>query len=187
MTTEANALAHVIRLLAELDIPYMVTGSLASSVHGRPRTTHDADIVIDPPPDALERLVTDLMDAGFYVNAGVAREALRTRRQFNVIGAETGFKVDLILRKERPFSHEEFRRRRPARLAGESISVATPEDTILSKLEWAKKGGSERQLEDVAGVLAVQGAALDRGYIDRWAAVLGVVDEWHRVCDREPS
>ena len=185
MTTEGEVLRQVVRLLSDLGIPYMLTGSLASSVYGRPRTTFDANVVIDPSPGALEGLVDGLQKAGFYVDPGVARDALLMRRQFNAIAPRTAFKVDLIVRKDRPFSVEEFRRRRPARVGNADVSLATPEDTILSKLEWAKKGGSERQLDDAAGIVAVQGAALDRDYIDRWAALLGVMDEWRRVADSE--
>jgi hypothetical protein len=181
LTAEEDVLADVARRLAALGIPYMVTGSLASSLHGRPRTTHDVDIVIDPTAAALDGLVAELLAAGFYVDAGVAREALWTRRQFNAISAPTGFKVDLIVRKERPFSREEFRRREAVELGGASVSLASAEDTILSKLEWAKKGGSERQLADAAGVLAVKGPSLDRRYIERWARELGVTDLWEKI------
>lgn len=182
MTVEQEVLTRVARLLADLHIPYMIAGSLASSFHGRPRTTHDADIVIDPTPDGLDRLVAALSAADFYVDLTVAREALRTRRQFNVIDRASAFKLDLILRKDRPFSREEFGRRQPAELAGVQVALATAEDTILSKLEWATKaGGSDRQLADVAGIIGVKGAALDRPYIQRWAAALGVLDVWLRV------
>jgi hypothetical protein len=182
VTTEHDVLACVTRLLTDLDVPYMVAGSLASSVHGRPRTTHDADIVIDPTPEALDRLVAGLASADLYVDLAVAREALLARRQFNVIDAATAFKMDLIVRKDRPFSREEFARRQPAELAGVPVAVATAEDTILAKLEWAKNGGgSERQLADVAGILDVKGAELDREYIRRWAAALEVLDLWRRV------
>jgi hypothetical protein len=181
LTEEHDVLARVIHLLAGAGIPYMITGSLASSVHGRPRTTHDADIVIDPSGEALDRLVAELQAAGFYVDAGVAREAFRARRQFNVIATTSAFKVDLIVRKDRPFSREEFSRRQSGHLGGTPMSLATPEDTILSKLEWARKGGSDRQLDDVAGIVAVQGSALDTAYIERWSATLGVLDLWQRV------
>ena len=181
MTTEQEVLAHVIRLLDEAGIPFMVAGSLASSVHGRPRTTFDADIVIDPTAEALNRLVAGLQAGGFYVDPGVAREALRARRQFNVIPPASAFKVDLIVRKDRPFSREEFRRRRPGEIGGTTVHLASPEDTILAKLEWAAKGGSDRQVEDAAAIVAVQGAALDRAYIETWAEALGVLDLWRRV------
>jgi hypothetical protein len=181
LTEEHDVLARVVRLLGDAGIAYMITGSMASSVHGRPRTTYDADIVIDPSREALDRLVAGLQAAGFYVDEGVAREALRARRQFNVIATASAFKVDLIVRKDRPFSREEFRRRRIAELWGAEVALATAEDTILSKLEWAQKGGSDRQLDDVAGIVAVQGSALDTAYIERWADMLGVLDLWRRV------
>ena len=69
------------------------------------------------------------------------------------------------------------------------LFIVSPEDTILSKLEWAKKGESERQLRDAAGVLLAQGARLDRSYLLRWAAELGVSDLLSRLLgevDRQP-
>jgi len=160
----------------------MVAGSFASSFHGRPRTTHDADVVIDPTPEALERLLEALVEAGFYVPASSARDALRRRRQFNVIETASAFKLDLIIRKDRPFSRGEFERRAREDRAAVPAVMATAEDTILSKLEWAKKGGgSERQLDDVRGVVEVRGADLDRAYIERWAAELDVLDLWREI------
>ena len=180
---EAAFLARVAALLERLRIPYMVTGSVASSHHGRPRATHDADFIIDPEASALSALVTELTAAGCYVPATAAREALRRRHQFNVIDTESGLKLDLIIRKDRPFSVEELRRRVFAEIdAGVRVSLATPEDTILSKLEWAKKaGGSEKQLADAAGIVEVRGAALDRAYIERWARALGVLALWRQI------
>lgn len=183
MTPEEHALAALVRHLDELAIPYMVTGSVASSHHGRPRTTHDIDVVIDPTPATLRSLAAALARSGFYVDPDRARDALNRRRQFNVIEDETAVKIDLIIRKDRLFSVEELRRRSPAQL-GESLraTLATPEDTILSKLEWARKsGGSEKQLADVAGVVEIQGPRLDVGYIERWARELGLLDLWQQV------
>jgi hypothetical protein len=105
VTLEQEVLARVTRLLADLGIPYMIAGSLASSFHGRPRTTHDADMVIDPAPEALDRLVAELSAAHLYVDLTVAREALRGRRPFNVIDAASAFKLDLIVRKRNPALH----------------------------------------------------------------------------------
>ena len=90
--------------------------------------------------------------------------------------------MDLIIRKDRAFSREEFSRRQAADLAGTTVSLASPEDTVLSKLEWAKKGGgSDRQVADVAGIIAVKAEGLDREYIERWAAILDVLDLWRRA------
>ncbi len=188
MSPEEAALVAVARALNLLAIPYMVTGSVASSYHGRPRSTHDADIVIDPTPDQLDRLVRSLVDAGFYVDLDRARDALRRRLQFNAIETESACKIDLIIRKDRPFSREELGRRQAAELApGVAVPLASPEDTILAKLEWARKaGGSEKQIEDAAGVLAVN-PRLDRAYVERWARDLGVLDVWREIAGDEPA
>jgi hypothetical protein len=184
MTPEEQALLGVVRLLEALTIPYMVVGSLASSHHGRPRSTHDVDVVIDPTEASLAALVQRLTDSGFYVNDGRAREALASRRQFNVIDVESASKVDLIVCKDRPFSREELRRSYPADLSeGVRCELATAEDTVVSKLEWARKSGeSEKQLRDVAGILDVR-ADLDRDYVARWAEELGVTDLWERALE----
>lgn len=89
------------------------------------------------------------------MDAASAREALRRRHQFNVVEKGYACKIDLIIRKDRPFSHQEFVRRRPVDLAfGRLVTMVTPEDAILSKLEWARRSGdSEWQLRDAAGVL----------------------------------
>jgi hypothetical protein len=182
LTVEEEAVGRIVRRLEALGIPYMVAGSVASSLHGRPRATNDADVVIDPTPEALDALVAALLSGGYYVDAGIAREALRDRRLFNVIDPESAFKVDLIVRKERAFSREEFARRERGDLGGLSVSFATAEDTILSKLEWAgKAGGSERQLADALGILQVSGDRVDREYVERWAATLGVGDLWREL------
>jgi hypothetical protein len=182
VTPEQEAVVGLVRLLERLGIPHMVTGSVASSYHGRPRLTHDADVVVDPTAGQLEELLSGLLAEGHYVDPAHARDALRRRLQFNVVDARSAFKVDLIVRKERPFSREELDRRRSVDLLpGVRVSLASAEDTILSKLEWAKKAGrSEKQVEDAAGVLAVN-PGIDRAYVERWAAELGVSDLWREI------
>jgi hypothetical protein len=182
--TLAGLLADVIGLLDQAGVPYMVTGSVASSFHGEPRATRDLDIVIDPGRETLEHLVDGLMSAGFYVDRDTALEALRTRTQFNAIAVDAG-KVDFILRRDRPFSIEEFGRRRPADLLGTQAFVASVEDTIIAKLEWAATTESERQLRDVEGMLAIGGDLLDRGYVERWVHALGLEPVWAEVTQRE--
>ncbi len=182
MTPEEDALRRVVQLLQHHKVPYMVTGSVATSFHGRPRSTHDADVVIDPEAAQLDALVTGLASDGFYVDPAGARRALAERRQFNAIEMQSACKIDLIVKKARPFSNSEFERRRHVDLAfARDVAVVTPEDSVLSKLEWAKlSGDSERQLRDVAGVLEMS-PGIDRTYIERWADALGVSDLWERV------
>ena len=160
--TLTELLADVVRRLEDAGIAYMVTGSVASAYHGEPRATRDLDIVIDPRTETLARLVEGLLAGGYYVDRDAASGALRERTQFNAIGPDAT-KVDFILRKDRPFSREEFDRRRPADLLGTPAFIASVEDMIIAKLEWSLPFDSDRQLRDVASMLAVSGDAIDRG------------------------
>ena len=100
---------------------------------------------------------------------------------FNLLDLKTGFKVDIIFLKPTAFNQEEFRRRTEADVEGVHVFVATKEDLVVSKLEWAKLGESSRQIEDVAGILKVQGAALDRVYVEKWVKEMGLSAEWARA------
>lgn len=182
-----SLLATIVAILDELEIPHMVVGSFASTLHGEPRTTQDLDLVIDPTPQQLDQLVTGLDPDAFYVDPEVAREALRRRAMFNVIEIGTGWKLDLIIRKARPFSIEELRRRQVITMLGTEVATATAEDTIIAKLEWAKLGSSERQLEDVAGIVRVRSGSLDLRYLERWVRELGLEELWQRVRPTSPE
>lgn len=159
--------------LISAGIPFMVSGSVASSVHGQPRATNDLDVVIDPGKDALEGFLS-LIPRDWYVSADAAREALRRRSMFNVIDTASGWKADLIIRKDRPFSEEEFRRRTAAEVLGSHVEVVSPEDSILSKLEWSVESPSERQFQDALNVARQAGDRLDIDYLKHWAAEIGV-------------
>ena len=181
MTAE-SLLRHITEMLESAEIPYMVTGSFASSLHGRPRATQDLDLVIAPSEPKLERLLADISGSQYYVDREAALEALRSRDQFNIIEPATGWKVDLIVKKARPFSQTEFDRRSPAEVQGSRVFVASAEDVLIAKLEWAKRGGSERQIEDAAGILQIRGAEIDRGYVLEWVGQLGLNQQWTAAC-----
>jgi hypothetical protein len=182
VTVEEEVLGRIAGALDELSIPYMVTGSIAASYYGRPRATHDADIVIDPSAEQTERLMAWLEAGDFFVNVDAALEAVRHRRQFNVIEKARAVKIDLIVRKARPFSVEELARRTRLDLPfGRGIAMVTAEDAVLSKLEWARRSGdSDRQIRDAAGIVELT-PTIDRVYIRKWAGALGIADLWDRV------
>ena len=169
------------RLTAALDraeVPYMVTGSYASSIHSVPRATRDLDIIIFPTRDQLTRLIEQLPDTSYYADLDAAIEALRRRSQFNIVDFATGWKVDFIIPPFTEFSEEEFERRRVVELHGRSIVVVSAEDIVIAKLRWAKEGSSDRQIDDAASVIAFQGEDLDRVYIERWVRKLELDDQW---------
>ena len=94
----------------------------------------------------------------------------------------TAWKADLIVRKARPFSVQEMGRRTEAELLGAQVFVASAEDTLIAKLEWAGLGGgSELQLRDASGIVQLRAGDLDRVYVERWIKELGLEDLWRRV------
>jgi hypothetical protein len=171
-------LEAIVIVLNAIGIAHMVVGSFASTFHGVPRTTQVLDLVIDPTDQQLELLLAALPPDQFYVDQDVARDALRRRTMFKVIEMSTAWKLDLVIRKARPFSLEEMRRREAVTILAIAVNIATAEDTIISKLEWSQASGSERQLQDVAGILRVRAENLDRAYIQRWVDELGLEAQW---------
>jgi hypothetical protein len=173
-------LARLVDRLEKAGIPYMVTGSLSGVLHGEPRSSRDVDVVIECDRSTLERFLV-LVENDFYVSRDEAGEALEKRALFNIVDLETGWKADLIIRKERAYSREEFERRTRAELHGISLFVVSPEDAVLSKLEWSKESRSELQARDVAAICHAQRGRLDVAYLRRWAKELDVEDELERV------
>lgn len=175
MKSQSEFLAHIASLLTDCEIPFMVAGSMGSTHYGEPRSTIDIDIVIDPTPDQLRRFIGQLSD-DHYADLRAALSALSLRSMFNIIDTTSGWKVDLIIRKNRPFSVTEFQRRTQVLLLGVLVPLASPEDIVLSKLEWAKKSESERQIRDARSVLKTMRQPMDFSYLRHWAAELGVED-----------
>lgn len=174
-------LRTVVTALETNGVPFMLTGSVAAAAHGAGRATMDVDLVIRATAAQLEAVVDALDGPPLYVSRNAAREALAAESMFNIVDTETGWKADLIPCKSRPFSRAEFARRQPLELDGLPLWVASVEDVILSKLEWAKLGGSARQLEDVAALLRVTGDEIDKAYLDRWIDELGLRATWSAV------
>lgn len=173
-----SALRRFIDALERVGMPYMLTGSHASSYHSLPRATMDLDFVIAPTREQVRALVAMLPKEEFYVDEGAALEALDTRGQFNAIHFDSGWKADFIIQKPDPFNVTEFARRYRATVNGVELTVATAEDVVLSKLDWARLGGSARQIEDVATVLRARRKQIDWVYLDTWIPRLGVEPQW---------
>jgi hypothetical protein len=170
----------VARVLEDLQVPYLVGGSIASSVHGFPRSTQDADLVADLRPEHVRPLVAALQGS-FYIDAERVMDAVRRRASFNAIHLKAGLKVDIFVLKGDPLSRQEMARRQrvtPLEEQDGSFPVATPEDIILQKLLWFRLGNgvSDRQWNDVLGVIKVQKRTLDLIYLEEWADQSGIAD-----------
>ena len=168
-------------------IPYFVTGSFASAVHGVPRATHDIDIVISPNREQLAKLLDQFPEAEYATDREDAFDALARRSQFNIIDYATFWKVDLILRQHTPFDASRFARCEVAEIAGVRLQTSSAEDILLTKLWWAKLGESERQIKDAAGIVRVQADRLDVDYVERWVAALELDEQWEAARKRAAS
>ncbi len=178
-------------VLESLGIRYLVGGSLASSLHGIPRATQDADIVADLTEKHLGPLSAAL-SPGFYFDDEMAKDAVRNRASFNIIEKESLFKVDIFILKTDSASFMEMERRVLYEIAdadSSAIYICSPEDIIAQKLYWFKSGGgvSERQWRDAMSVIKVQGKQLDRDYLIKICKTLGVYTLLDKALEEQDS
>jgi hypothetical protein len=189
MIPEPSEIFRVTRLLvAALEaagVRYFLGGSVASALYGEARSTRDIDLVAAMSPHHVAPFLGTLGDA-FYADATTIGAAVAARGNFNVIHLDTMVKADIFIFKADAFGRSQFTRRTPRQLHPDdptSIYVASAEDTVLAKLQWYRDGGggSDRQWNDVLGVLKVQGATLERAYLAAWARELGLTDLLRRA------
>ncbi len=180
MKRQTEFLEKLIGLIEAAGIPYAVCGSLSSSLYGQPRATNDADIIIAPTKEQLDTLLKSL-ETDYYISNEMALDAMKNRFMFNVIDNKLGWKADLIFRKDSPHQISEFNRRTRAKLMGIDLWILSPEDVILSKLDWAKDSGSDMQFRDVCGVAKLQWDKLDWDYLKHWAKELGIEKNLEKV------
>lgn len=180
--SQQKLLERVISALDQSGIPYMLTGSLVSSLQGEPRATHDIDVVVALDEIGASKLQKIFQPPDFYLDPERVTEAIRTSDSFNLIEVTTGDKVDFWMLTDEPFDRSRFARRYAEEVLGIHAQFSRPEDTILAKLRWAKlAGGSEKQLTDALRVYELQYGTLDLDYLRRWAAELGVTDLMGRI------
>lgn len=175
----SELMKKVADVLESLDVPYLVTGSMATIAYGEPRFTNDVDIVVDLPLTKLEAFCAAFAAPDYYCSFDAAKQAIEQRFQFNIIHPASGLKVDVMIPEATEFNRS--RMGRAVRLPCEadcSVWFASAEDVIIKKLEYYREGGSEKHLRDIVGVLKVQGKRIDRRYIMEWATNLGLSAEW---------
>jgi len=178
----ADLLRHACTVSEQLRLVYLVTGSTATIAYGEPRFTNDIDIVIDLPADKIAEFCAAFPAPDFYLSLPAVNEAVQRRHQFNVLHPASGLKIDFIVLTDSEFDRSRRQRVRQLSVLPErTVTFASAEDVIIKKMVYFQEGGSDKHLRDIAGVLRIQGAAIDRVYIETWAAKLGVTDVWQAV------
>lgn len=183
----SELLGRVARELERLQVPYLVTGSMATIAYGDPRLTNDIDVVVDLPAHQVEAVCAAFPEPDFYCPREAVAQAVRQRFVFNILHPASGLKVDVFLTDAGEF--DRGRMERGVRLpsgAGFDAWFASPEDVIVKKLAYYQEGESEKHIRDIIGVLRLQGEKLDRAYIETWARRLGLSDTWARVLEQLP-
>ena len=176
--TQEQILTIVTKTLAGHAIPYMITGSLAVVFYGRPRYTHDLDIVLAVSRASIERLRGALKALSkhfhLFVDLSSLDTVLASQQMISLLDHTSGMKVDLWILGQDPFAKEVFGRRLTKQVLKASIHFISPEDLILTKLVWSKQSESSRHLEDIYTVYEGQKGKLDEQYITKWAKKLSV-------------
>ncbi len=178
-------LQKIVEVLENLQIPYLVTGAIASMAYGEPRLTNDIDIVAAIEEQHIKGLISAFPPDDFYISEDMIRDAIHYHGQFNIIHPASGLKVDVIIKQNTPFDNSRFRRiKRIQPAESYQANFAAPEDVIIKKMEYYKKGGSDKHLRDITGILKISGHDVDREYIITWAKNLGLMKIWKAVEDR---
>lgn len=181
METQENTLLFTLDQLEELRIPYYVTGSVAVSIYGKPRFTHDVDFVVSILPSHISQLV-ERFKSQFYVSEVGLRDAFEHHSMANLIHQGSGFKVDLwMLDPKNSYARSQFERRQEKAAFGRRVFFISPEDIVLQKLLWFKETSADRDWNDVIGVWEFLSDSLDRRYIEQWSGQLSVTNLWRRV------
>jgi hypothetical protein len=180
MRGEKELLIDCLGRLNGCDIPYMLTGSMASNYWGIPRSTHDLDFVLVMQPTEVSRFLGAFSE-GFFLQPEAVQQAFQPPYQFNAIDDLSALKIDFWLLGDNEFERNAFTRRVNVTLFDTPAWITTAEDLILHKLYWHSLTPSDRQLGDAAGVYAVHAGALDLQYLRHWAAILNVQHEWDNL------
>jgi hypothetical protein len=178
--SQQELLKKLVKSLENAGIDYMITGSIASSLQGEPRSTHDIDIVISMHLSEVQKIINAFKPPEFFLNEASIREAVKTGKMFNIIEGKQGDKIDFWMLTEEAFDNSRFSRKYAENFEGIELYVSSPEDTILAKLRWAKlSGGSEKQFTDALRVFEIQQGKLDMDYLQHWSGQLNIKELWN--------
>ncbi|CAN5577616.1 hypothetical protein BH10BAC5_BH10BAC5_14020 [soil metagenome] len=180
--SQQELLKKVVQLLNRINVDYMLTGSVVSSIQGEPRSTHDIDIVVNISEHSISSIIKEFLPPRYYIDESAIVEAIQNQNMFNLLDTNEGDKVDFWILTKSPFDVSRFSRKYEDDFFGITVNVSTPEDTIVSKLKWAKESNNcQKQLGDVIRITEIQYGNLNFSYIEKWVSILDLKDLWLQV------
>lgn len=111
-------LLYVVECFEKLEIPYLITGPIASIAYGEPRLTNNIDIVADISLEQIDEFKMNFAENEFYLEVDSMKAAINQRRQFNIIHPASGLKVDVMLSKKDEFDLSRFSRIKKLNVTG---------------------------------------------------------------------
>src|ERR1700716_4520525 len=102
MSVEDFGIRALVAAIEQIGVGYFLGGSIASSVHGIPRTTMDIDIVAALPAYKIHEFVK-LLAPQFYIDEDAANAALQDARPFNLIHYASAYKYDIFPLPDDPY------------------------------------------------------------------------------------
>jgi len=180
-----DLLKYMVNAFESLGIRYFITGSIASIFYGEPRFTNDIDVVADIGEEHISGILKLFPANEFYLSEDAMRNAIRGQYQFNIIHPASGLKIDVVITKKDDFDKSRFKRLRRVTPVEETFAnLASPEDVIIMKMKYYKKGESEKHLRDITSLLKISGDKIDMAYIEYWAKKLDLLDIWNAILQR---
>ncbi len=173
--SQFGLLEKVIQILSERNIPYMLTGSIVSSLQGIPRSTHDIDIIVSVDKTFIHKITEAFPKQDYYINEKSIEAAINNKDQFNIIDINQGDKIDFWILTDSEYDKSRFSRKQKVKFLNFEIYVSAPEDTIVQKLYWSRQsGGSRKHFDDALNIFEVQYGNLDVNYMVLWSRKLGI-------------
>lgn len=174
--------------LEQSQIPYFVTGSIASIFYGEPRLTHDIDIVIHLSQKDIANFVLLFSLENYYCPPEEVIEIETKRRpygHFNLIHHESGLKADIYPDAEDPFHQWAFMNRKRVSLFNNlELWLAPPEYVIVRKLEFHRESGSEKHIEDIKKMLPHIQQSLNINFLEKQISGRGLNTSWQKILSK---
>jgi len=181
---QKDVFARVIDILNELKISYMIVGSIASILYGKPRLTLDMDIVIDIKEEDIEDFVSKF-DSDWYIDKEMIKDAISRKFYFNIIHIPSANKIDFFLLQDDDYAKGQFKRRKAENFDEvRQAFFSCVEDIIIKKLDYYLEGKSEKHIEDIMGILRTYPNKIDFDYLQKWAKRKGTFNIWKDLKER---